>query len=195
MPRDFQINGETLVKVKGAVNTGIEDLSELGLAVNEVKVTPTYVHKDMIVDDFGPDVPPDVMFMIAFITVTMTLVHYDDDALETCVQLAMGNHVDSDLNPVVEEGELVGMGTPLGKGKPLFAEGNCLIELTLTSPQLEKPWRFPAAYLVGEVKDEPLGVRAKQVPLRWRCIPYRTLDDGELVSQGTRLWYRSLGEE
>mgnify|MGYP001608992929 FL=1 len=108
MARDFIINGETLVKVKGSSSSSISTLSELGLAEKEVTISPRFYHSEMRADDFGPNIPPEVMWMLADVQIAMTLVHFDRAVLEACISESMGGSTFGVF--------LAGAGTPMGGG-------------------------------------------------------------------------------
>lgn len=201
MARDFIINGETLVKVKGmgalsqdpTVVSPQPKLWELGLAADDVRVIPRFHHKDVMVDDFGPEVPAEVIWMLAEVGITMTLVHYDRGVLDRCLAESMGGWATG----VQEAGTLTGMGTLMGGGRPRFSENCHFISLNLLSPVLAQPWRFPTAYLAGLPAEVPLGTKRSLVRLNWRAVPYRpffTTADGtttqEIKSAGAVLWDR-----
>lgn len=201
MSRDFIFNGECLVKVKGGAHMSgraIGDLTELGLSVDDVRITPRFVHADMKVDDFGPDIPADVMWNLADVTIRFTLIHYDEDALDVCLRESMGGG-----NILANAGTFSTAGRPLGRGLPLLSSGNCFISLNLLSPILDKPWNFPASYLTGPPVEIPLGVNATKAVCTWRAIPYKPLVGSgqtivlsgrtqEIASSGVPLWFRAL---
>jgi hypothetical protein len=204
MPRDFRINGETLVKVKGGAHLSghvVGNLTELGLAVDQITVVPKFRHQELKVNDFGPDVPAEVLTMLAEVMIRMNLVHYDHSALDVCIAEAMGGTGDF----FTEAGTLAPAGTPLGAGIALHASGNHYISVNLLSPVLDRPWRFRACYLADQPIEYPLGTKASVVSLTWRCIPYTTFTSvvslstsgqptvgGEILSSGVVLWDRTL---
>jgi hypothetical protein len=216
MPRDFNVPGECLVMVKGGIHTAFyasgRDLSAvtmLGLAKDSISVSPVFKHKDVNADDFGPDVPAEVMAMLAECRVRMLLHHFDRNTLDSCVGESVGN-----VAPFVpnvgprdaEAGLLVNAGTLLGGGFPMFSSGNRLISLNLTSPQMEWPWRFRSSYIDAPLLY-PMGVEAQQVLVEWRVFPYAPIMSGltfvsgssqlmgspiEISSSGIPLWDRRL---
>lgn len=199
MPRDFVINGETMVNVQGflSVSGGFGSF-ELGLTSESVRVSPRFIHRDVHIDDFGPDIPVEVINMLADVHIRMILVHYDPQVLTACVGESLGGSL--------IDGRMIPAGTPMGGGFPLGAFGNHYIELTLTSPFLS-PWRFPAAYLTSQPLEIPLGTERSLVQLDWRAIPYTIpnfssgpmagpvgitfFSGSEIISSGVALWYRS----
>lgn len=217
MPRDFVINGECLVSVKGGRHTTdredgkgpIAIVSELGLSSEEISVSPRYYYQDWYVDDFGSHVPAEVQWKLADVTVGMTLIHYDPVVLDICLDEAMGGG----SAPIGEAGDVLApCGLPLGNGLPLFSSGCHYVSLNLTSQVLGKNWRFPASYLLGPPLRIPLSTKATAVVLEWRAIPYiapvtsgpsLTQPDAiaingaayiprELQSSGVRLWDHEL---
>lgn len=182
MARDFSINGETLVLVKGMQGTFLSHLQELGLSDSQIRITPKFSHKDMHADDFGPDIPPDVMWMLAEVQIAMTLIHFDQAVLEAVITESMCG---------VGFGVMQAAGTPMGGGVARFANGNHYVGLNLTSPVLGKPWRFLTSLLTGPPVEIPLGVEASIVQLNWRAIPYAP-PTAELLSAGKVLFDRTL---
>ncbi len=186
MPRDFFINGETLVKVKlgdqvigqvPSIGSGGSNVAlELGLTSQPLRISPSFHKKDLRTDDFGPDAAPDVQHTLAHVTINMTLVHYDPDVLSLCVQegLAVGGEGAVGANPLLD-GVLAGAGTPMGKGLPMFASGNNLISLNILSEQGGNPWHFLSCFLDDSPFVLPLGAEHSQVVLTWKAIPYQPL--------------------
>ena len=180
MSRDFYINGETLVLVKGRSDCGIAALSELGLADSPVRISFDFHHADMNVDAWGTDIPVDVQWMLLGANITMNLIHFDKNILDVVVQLSMG------ADPVNNNGSLTQMGRAgqrLGNNQPRFGPavgnpgtgyqaGNNYIGLNLTSPVLGKPFCFFYTYLTGNPYELPLGTEKSVVPLNFRAIPY-----------------------
>lgn len=222
MSREFFINGETLVTVKGGQHTsgllylpntateyqiGVGNVkaiasgapaAELGLAVDQIQVTPRWKHRDFRADDFGPDVPPEVMVNIADVQIHMTLIHFDHDVLDGCWSEAMGGAggeaVDAGGIVLPLLGQVLGAGALMGGGLPLLASGNHFISLNLLSPVGKKPYHFPAAYLTEDPVHFPLGTGTSAVALNWRAIPYHNQTGtqnpfaSEIRSSGLVLW-------
>lgn len=218
MPRDFVVNGETLVSVKGGAHwpnaQPIRDLSELGLASEGIHVSPRFYHRDVHVDDFGPDVPPEVLWQLAEVRVRMTLIHFDEYVLDCCIAEAMGGPVSFEvdippnLHPVRPSvGNFNPCGKPLGGGVPRLSSGNHYISLNLSSPVLLKPWRFLTCYLTGPPLEIPLGTSRTAAVCEFRAIPYafptskttlgaggepNTVEWNDLSSSGVILWDRGI---
>lgn len=191
MTRAYQINGECLVEVKGGAHqsgNAIGDRTELGLASEQVIIRPRFVHADVHVDDFGPDIPPEVLCMLAEVQLSMTLIHYDKDALQVCIEESLGQF----SSPATVDGVIGPAGSPLGNGRPRLASGCHYISVNLTSPVLNYPWRFRTCYLADRPVEIPLGTHTSLVNLNWRCIPYRPSSSGvEISSSGAVLWDHS----
>lgn len=166
MARDFQINGEPMVYVKGQAGSAIASLSELGLCEGPVVVTPNFKHKDIYLDAWGgmDGAPADVQWMLADMTVSMELIHFDRAILNACLALSMGG--ESTI------GQMGRAGTRMGGGNARFVAGNNYISLNLSSPALSVPWRFFFTYLTEPPMEYPLGVEKSVVKLNWRVVPY-----------------------
>lgn len=189
--RDFIINGEALVRVKGngelakPESSGLSPgdartgLWELGLADAGITITPRFYHMDVKADDYGPGVPADVRWMLAEATIRMNLIHYDTDILENCIVESMAGGFG---------GRMMGAGTSMGGGRPPMSSGCHYISLNILSPVLDQPWRFPTAYLSETPVTRSLGAGATIAECNWRAIPYESplawLSGGSLASGG-----------
>ncbi len=192
MVRDYVIEGEVLVKVKGGAQWSGIDLgspTELGLSTDQIIIKPNFKHKDVNIADFGPDIPADILWNLADVTITMNLIHYDRSVLERCMIEAMGGgRAIVPLLPLgtfaYYAGTMAPAGTPLGRGLPLFASGNHFISLNLICAQSQYNWRFPSSYLSRNPVEIPLGTQASIVKVEWRAIPYSplTYQSGILVN-------------
>ena len=143
---------------------------QLGLAVEAIKVTPTFRHLDVHTDDYGHDIPPEVLWHLADARIDMTLVHYDDSLLDECVLESMGGF--DDTAPGAVAGVYAGAGLPLGGGVQRWSAGNHYITVYLSSPVQQVPWRFRTCYLEQQPFVYPLGTERSMVQLRWRAIAY-----------------------
>lgn len=206
MARDFQINGECLAMVKG--HGALADLPmsspdaaahlwELGLTTESVTITPTWQHKDINTDDFGPNIPAELLWQLADVRIRMTLIHYDRDILRDCMIESMGGGSLVDANGLFVDGTLAGAGQPMGNGLALFASGNHYISLNLTATSGGQPWRFPTSVLTAQPLEIPIGTKASLAVLNWRAIPYRPLPSQndlnlDIVSSGAVLWDHTL---
>lgn len=202
--RSFQVNGETLVKVKGNGSladpnaSSLPKLWELGLTDEQgiVQIVPRWRNKQVFVDDF-PEVPIEQLWMLASVTIRMTLIHYDSEVLDGVLANSMGGGLiagEASFNGYA--GYMAGAGKPLGGGTGLQERNNFYISLNLLSPVGQMPWRFPAAVLSESPISIPLGTRATAVQLVWLAIPYKSpISNGsgvELSSAGTPLWDHTL---
>lgn len=169
MSRDFYINGESMVTVKGpsdSVGTGsVASLVQLGLTESPIRVRLNIRHRDLIVDAWGPEVPADVQCFLTDATISMNLIHYDPYVLDECVRLGMFG------NPSV--GFVSRAGIRMGSTVAArFAPGNNFIGLNIASPVVNRPYRFFLAYLTGPAAEFPLGTEKTVAAVTWRAIPY-----------------------
>lgn len=179
MSRDIAINGEAMVSVKGRSDSSIANLTQLGLAVDAVRLSFEYVQDPIIVDAYGPQIPMDLQVNLASVYISMTLVHYDRDVLAFCVQESFGGGS--------TEGSLVRAGQRMGNNLPRFApggvNGNHYIGLNIFAPVSGIPWRFWYAYLTAQPTEIPLGTQRSLVSMTWRAIPYTQDPWGGSASQ------------
>ena len=209
MARDFHIEGETLVRVRFGAHISGNVRKELGLAQEDVIVTPNFRHRDVIIDDFGPNIPPEILWQLADVRIRMTLIHFDEHILDICTSESMAGGVDAVFK---EAGTMAPAGHLMGGGGPLLSSGNHFIQVNLAAPQLGIPWRFFASYLCEQPLRYPLGTRVMAVGCNWRAIPYTPLISGssvvssasgnvnvfsalELISSGVRLWDRQFDDD
>lgn len=183
MTRDIQVNGEAMVYVKGATNSGIGSLSELGLASDSIRISPVFRLKEVNADAWG-EAPFEMQFMLAFANITMTLVHFDTSVLDFCITESMGG--------AVSAGRMPRAGARLGNNVARFAAGNHFIGLNIAAP-VGSPWRFYTAFLTNNPLEYPVGTERSLVTLNWRAIPYAADPwNGGLGASGTYLWDRVL---
>lgn len=188
MARQFVVNGETLVEVRGGCHmsgNAIGIVSELGLTEDQITISPIFKYKSIHVNDFGPDIPADMLTMLASVKISMTLVNYDPEVLDICVEESMGGFGGDLANPqpfaqgVIPGGAvtwvggtLTGAGTPLGGLKRIFDSGWHYISVNLTSPVFGSPWTFPKCYLSEQPVEIPLGTQRSKVKLEFTALPY-----------------------
>lgn len=208
MARDFQITGGVMVKVKvgehvpasGSFEDGL--FVELGLTSEAVRITPVFRHRDVVPDDFGPETPAEVVAQLAEVRINMTLVHYDQEVLETCVAEALGGLL---LTPGPLEGNDFGAlppaGSLLGNYCQPGASGCHYVSLNLVPfDESQQGWRFPTSYLAAPPLTLPLGTKASLTELSWRAVPYAVPAllggqpnySGEILSSGATLWSHTL---
>jgi len=185
--RAFHVNGPTMVRVKGNGLLGVATTQgqtagvfELGLATEKITINPRFIHVDVQCDDYGREIPPEVLWSLADVTIDMTLVHYDQDVLRACIGESMGGRND---------GIYAGALMPMGNGLPLYANGNHYMALGLLGfgPQGEPPpalpWRFPSAYLSDRPFEMNVGTEKCMVRLRWRAIAYAAPPTAQVTRQ------------
>ncbi len=163
MSRNWFINGESMVYVKGPAGSLIANLQELGLSDNPIQITMVPKHKDINLDAWG-EAPADVQFKLAEVIITMGLIHFDPLILMDCVRLSMGG--------AAQFGRMARAGTLMGGAVPRFHASNKLVGVTIASPQEGLPWRFLTCYLAQPIGQWPLGTEKSVVQLQFRCIPY-----------------------
>jgi hypothetical protein len=189
MARDFFINGESLVLVKGRADSSIGTLSQLGLTDGPIRVRLESRYLEIQVDAWGSEIPAEVQYKLSAVDISMNLVHLDRDVLDVCLMESMGGA------PVI--GQTARAGARLGNGLGRFAAGGALgnhyIGLNITSPVASKPWRFFFTYLVGPPMEFPLGTERSIVTLNWRAIPYTTDPYGAGTgAYGASIWDYTL---
>jgi hypothetical protein len=202
MARGFFIPGECLVMVKGhglLANGNNPGLWELGLSSERINVAPRTSHKELKTDDYGEDIPAELLYFLSDCDISMTLIHFDDMVLRRCLGESMAGAGGKEADGDISEGVYAAAGTPMGGwNKPLTA-GNHYISLMILCQQSGLPWRFPTAYLPMSPMQWPLGTEKSVVSLRWRAIAYANPPDinqgssssprkGEIISAGQTLW-------
>ncbi len=202
MSRDFYANAETMVYVRFRPNpdgTTPDSINgnrlELGLTDDPIQMKFLMNHKDIHVDDYGPTVPAEVLWMLSEAELTMTLVHFDFQVLAQCINDSMGY---SQAVPGTDEGSMVGAGWPLGAGmeypfigsQPNFVNSYIRVSFStaLTTSRPRRPWRFFSCYLAKEPIEFPLGSERSLVKLVWRAIPYSAPVDGDVSSKDAKLF-------
>jgi hypothetical protein len=196
MGRGWYINGPTMVAVKGRSDIAINVLTQLGLAESPIQVSFELHHKDINLDAFGSEVPPEVQAKIAAVNISMDLINFDQAVADVCLMESMGGSA--------AVGVLPPAGALLGNSVPRFSPantvaannvvttGNHLIGLNLSSPNFGKPYRFIFSYLTQTPYTIPLGTEKSVLRLNWRCIPY-IIDpwNAGLGASGVQLWDNS----
>lgn len=174
MSRNFVVYGEFIVSVSG---TFFDEIEELGLTAEPVRIVPIYNHRDIPTDGFGPNVPVETLWNMGECLIYMTLVNYDTNVLGRCYRASMGGG-----NPdFVDEDNLDGFmgpaGIPMGGGAGIGQGGNYYTSLHLypTQDGAYEPYRFRACYLNSQPLEIPIGTERTLVRLGWRCIPYQKL--------------------
>ena len=177
MARDFYIAGEVMVYVKGRSDSGIANISELGLATDQIRVSPRSSYEDLPVNAWGRGIP-DTQWMLQYVMVTINLIHVDPAILAECMRLSQGGG-----GNVGQDGVFARAGQRLGNNQARFAPsqvapatgllaGNNYIGLNLAAPVNGIPWRFSYAHLADQPADFPLGTDKSVISTNWRVIPY-----------------------
>jgi hypothetical protein len=175
MARGFFINGDTMVSVKGMAGSSIANLTQFGLASDQVRCTPQFYQRPIKVENWG-EASPEIQNMLASVRISMNLVHFDRDVLDVCLQMAAAN-------PNQPVGTMARTGTTMGNGLARFAAGNFFVSLNLYSPVAGKPWRFLTAYLDSQPVQFPLGNERSVVNVQWLAVPYPP--DGDPWNNGS----------
>ena len=162
---------------------------ELGLTEGPITITPNIHYQNVLVNDYGPEVPADILFNLCECNIDMTLVHYDRNVLDACVleSMAGGKIVGGVLDTFGFR--LKGAGTPLGGNIPLLASGCHYMGLNIqTNQMLSYPWEFPAVFLAQMPMQLPVGTKRSLPLCHWRSIPYNpSLTTTVTISGGTVL--------
>jgi hypothetical protein len=190
MPRGFFINGPCLVEIGFPAQYGGSGLEELGLSTDSVQVIPHFEHYEKHIDNFGPNVPADLIGLGGWAEVRMTLVHFNPVVLRACINEslaggfgAFGGQFTGLLGPI---GEMFGNGVKAYRGT-----GSHFVGVCLTSPYIGFPWRFLSAVLQDQA-TWPLGTKTSMVDLSWKCLPRITSpyqnSTTDLRSTGAAIW-------
>lgn len=181
MARDWYINGDTMVQVRGGAHltSGLNVITNLGLAIDQVRVSPSFSRQPIHADGFGKVVAPEYRSKLMSARVSMTLVHFDPQVLDQCVRESQGGGVGAIPDPtavggqIEAEGVLAQAGTLMGGYKPRFASGNHYIGLTVKgTTEITRPWRFLYTMIDGTGPVYPLGNGFSAVPVTWLVVPY-----------------------
>ena len=173
MTRSLQIPGATLLSVKGGSHLSglpVGVLTELGLAVDSVRVAPQFSYDDTLVDGFGPYVPADVQWKLGTVEISCKLIQFDVDVLDTIVNESMGKGTGN------ATGKMAPTGSFLGGRKEMYSSGCHFFSLTLYTDAMVFgsgfPWRFRRCHLWQRPIIQPVGVDAQQVEVTFRALPY-----------------------
>ncbi len=186
MSRAFFVNGESMVAVKSNVASAIPVLTQLGLTDSPIRITPNFRHQDIIVDAWGPQVPPEIQAFLLDVNITISLVHFDPVVLAVCESLSIGGGAADGTTPRA--------GVLMGGNAARFAVGNNYIGLNILSPVAGVPWRFLYTYMTGPPLTFPLGTERSVVTTNWRGILYTNDPFGGGTAQpGTAAGTGALG--
>ena len=183
MPRDFFINGESLVLVKGRSNGPLASLQQLGLAQQTIQVSWQTQYDDFTLDAWG-NVPAEVQVRLGIVSISMALIHFDPDVLEACVRESQGG---------AALGCVTSASQRLGNNSARFSATNYFIGLNIVSPVAGRPYRFLYTHMSSSPVSWPLGTQKSIVQLQWRAIPYTTDPyGGGLGATAAQIWDRTL---
>lgn len=186
MARGFYIAGEVMVTVQqlvtaaGTVGQGgiTSDLnqangsaSQLGLTDDQTRITPRWTHTPIFIDDYGPNVPVELLWMMADVTIDMNLIHVDPRLIDLVIRESMAGGVPSSL---------ASAGTPM--------HGHYML-LTLQGSGPGLSWTFNSAYLADNPIEIPVGASRSIFRCRWKAIPHKPAAT-EIVSNGAQLFAR-----
>lgn len=164
MSRSYFIFGETMVYAGG---------SELGLCEGPVRIDPSFSYIPVHVDDFGPNVPAEKIWVLGEARITMELIHFDQDRLTDAIRLSMGGGAG--------DGVMAAAGTLMG--------GN-LQQLKIVSiPSNIPPYIFTYCHLAEQPLEIPVGTSASKVRLTWASFPW--VPGNAASSANTKLWNRA----
>ena len=90
MARGYQINGESMIYVKGRSDSAIGTLTQLGLTVDPIEVSMEFRQLEVQVNAAGGVIPNDIQQLLAACMITMNLVHFDRSVLDVCLQESIG---------------------------------------------------------------------------------------------------------
>ena len=184
MARQYQVAGEGLVQVKNAAIA----LAQLGLTDSSITIHFNFHHFDIHVDAWGgvQGPPPEIQLMLADVTISMSLVHFDAAVLNSCISESMGG--------AATVGTVQRAGSRMGNDVALQAANNRFIQLGISAPISGAPWRFFAAYLTNNPLIFPVGAERSVAVCNWRAIPYPPGGDpynSGSGAGGVAIWDRS----
>ena len=163
MARQYIVEGETLVQVKGHANaTTINTLQNLGVAADPIVVTIHSNIDDIITDPTGHMTPIDAQTMGGFATISMNLIHFDRAVLDACYAVSVGGS---------SPGTMGRAGQIFGNGLVRLASGWLFVGMNLTAPVAGSGWNFKACR-IADSHSWPLGTKKSIVNVTWKAIPY-----------------------
>lgn len=173
MARDFYIPGQSLVLVKGNVNSSIAALSQLGLASDQIRVSFELRQLEIAVNAFGNldagGVPAEIQNMLAACTISMNLVHVDAAVLQAAFNESLGAGA-------VTFGTMPRTGARLGNNSARFTANNHYVGLNIACPVGPQNFRFLYSYMTGSPIEIPLGTERSEIAVQFRAIPYPEAD-------------------
>lgn len=180
MGRGLQVPGATLLSCRGGEHLSgfaLGSLTELGLCIEPVRISPQFNYDDVKVDGFGPYVPIDTQWQLASVQIDCKLIHFDPDTLDAIVAESMaGGTMPGGLALANAGFRLAPTGTLLGGRKPMYASGNHFFSLTIESDDIITgsglPIRYRRCHLYQRPVVTPIGTKVQQVDLSFRALPY-----------------------
>lgn len=194
MPRNFVINGESMVSVTGPDGVAfLSGGSQLGLTTDAITVDLEINSEPLIVDAYGKNNPVDEQVFGGTATIVMNLIHFNAGVLAAIVQMQFPAY-----GVTVAEGALGRAGSRRGGGINLGAPGNNYITLSIynavpnSASTVQSCFQFPTAYLKEQPYHFPLGTEKSVVRLVWRALAY-SVDpwNNGTGSQGVPLYTRT----
>ncbi len=162
-------------------------LSELGLCTRGgVTITPTFYHTPVNINEFGPNIPVELLNDLMLVDVSFTLSHYDLDILNIMMAESVGGAPFTpgpSIRPIT--GTFNKRGTLLGGGRQMYASGNHLFSVGITWEDF--PFTFISCHLNGP--QFPVGVETSYPRVSVRCFPYVPLFSGSLNQPTTSGMY------
>ena len=180
MATNWILHGQTMVRVRGGAHRSglpIGDATDLGLTQDQIVITPTFYHKDMKVDDFGPDCPADVQQQLCEVNIAMTMIYYDKRALDICIDESLGGGGADDVGFLKAGSVLAPAGRLLSRFRNAYWSGWHYVAVSLVMDEgnpldLPDEFRFRQCYLAQQPFTYPIGTEVTAVRLNWRAIPY-----------------------
>ncbi len=211
MTRQYQIFGPAPVRAKFGAHVPSPTLNDLGLSQEAVAINFTLHHQPVRIDNFGPTIPVDNLWMLEDAQIIMNLVHWDERTVDRCMMESAAGGIEPTRDPSLGllPGFMAPAGLPLGGGVPAFFSGYHYVGLNIVPGNNKiSPWAFPAAFLTQNPIVLPLGTKRSILQLRWQAIPYQPIISysttsisggnitiiapGEISSSGAALYYNSV---
>lgn len=162
MARQYVVNGETLIQVKGHSNSSISSLSNLGVTSGPINVIVQDSVDDILTDPTGKATPIDAQTMGGIATISFSLLHFDRAILDAIYALSVGG---------TAPGTMGRAGQVMGNGLARLASGWLFFGMNLTAPVAGSGWNFKACRL-GDQYSFPLGTERSVVGVTIKAIPY-----------------------
>jgi hypothetical protein len=177
---------------------------ELGLSLEDIRINIRTHHQAVYVDDFGVEVPADLVTQLAEAFIFVNLIHYDPQVVQMAISESQGG---PPSNSIDSAGVMAGAGVLMTGGKRSGVSGNHFMELQIlpqfeettinkdgevegSGDRLSRIYRFPCTFLMDRV-EIPIGATKISVMTSWLARPgLRTSDtvNQELTSTGAVLY-------